>query len=49
MEDLGFSAPGRVIHDVLDGVFDSRWRAAIGIDGGLQVLRPPDSAPRGCA
>lgn len=44
MEDLGFSAPGRVIHDVLDGVFDLDGKLPIGADGGLKCFGHPIGA-----
>lgn len=44
MEDLGFSAPGRVIHDVLDGVFDRDGALPIGPDGGLKCFGHPIGA-----
>ena len=44
MEDLGFSAPGRVIHDVLDGDFDRDGALPIGIDGGLKCFGHPIGA-----
>jgi acetyl-CoA C-acetyltransferase len=44
MEDLGFSEPGRVIHDVLDGVFDRQGRFPIGTDGGLKCFGHPIGA-----
>jgi acetyl-CoA C-acetyltransferase len=44
MEDLGFSAPGRVIHDVLDGVFDRSGKLPIGPDGGLKCFGHPIGA-----
>ncbi len=44
MEDLGFSAPGRVIHDVLDGVFDRDGALPIGVDGGLKCFGHPIGA-----
>jgi acetyl-CoA C-acetyltransferase len=44
MEDLGFSAPGRVINDVLDGVFDRDGALPIGIDGGLKCFGHPIGA-----
>ena len=44
MEDLGFSAPGRVVHDVLDGVFDHDGALPIGIDGGLKCFGHPIGA-----
>ena len=44
MEDLGFSAPGRVIHDVLDGVFDRDGELAVQPDGGLKCFGHPIGA-----
>ena len=44
MEDLGFSAPGRVIHDVLDGVFNRDGALPIGPDGGLKCFGHPIGA-----
>jgi acetyl-CoA C-acetyltransferase len=44
MEDLGFSAPGRLIHDVLDGVFDLDGALPIGTDGGLKCFGHPIGA-----
>ena len=44
MEDLGFSAPGRVIHDVLDGVFDRDGALPVGPDGGLKCFGHPIGA-----
>ena len=44
MEDLGFSAPGRVINDVLDGVFDRDGALPIGMDGGLKCFGHPIGA-----
>ena len=44
MEDLGFSAPGRVIHDVLDGVFDRKGALPIQADGGLKCFGHPIGA-----
>ena len=44
MEDLGFSAPGRMIHDVLDGVFDLDGQLPIGTDGGLKCFGHPIGA-----
>jgi acetyl-CoA C-acetyltransferase len=44
LEDLGFSAPGRVIHDVLDGVFDRDGSLPIGVDGGLKCFGHPIGA-----
>ena len=44
MEDLGFSAPGRVIHDVLDGVFDRGGALPVQPDGGLKCFGHPIGA-----
>ena len=44
MEDLGFSAPGRVIHDVLDGVFDLGGALPVEPDGGLKCFGHPIGA-----
>ena len=44
MEDLGFSAPGRVIHDVLDGVFDRAGALPVQPDGGLKCFGHPIGA-----
>ena len=44
MEDLGFSAPGRVIHDVLDGVFDLDGKLPVEPDGGLKCFGHPIGA-----
>lgn len=44
MEDLGFSAPGRVIHDVLDGLFDLDGALPIVPDGGLKCFGHPIGA-----
>ena len=44
MEDLGFSAPGRVIHDVLDGVFDRDGPLSVQPDGGLKCFGHPIGA-----
>ena len=44
MEDLGFSAPGRMIHDVLDGMFDLDGKLPIGTDGGLKCFGHPIGA-----
>ena len=44
MEDLGFSAPGRVIHDVLDGVFDRDGPLPVQPDGGLKCFGHPIGA-----
>ncbi len=44
MEDLGFSAPGRVIHDVLDGLFDREGALPVQPDGGLKCFGHPIGA-----
>ena len=44
MEDLGFSAPGRAIHDVLDGVFDREGALPVQPDGGLKCFGHPIGA-----
>jgi acetyl-CoA C-acetyltransferase len=44
MEDLRFSAPGRVIHDVLDGVFDREGVLPVQPDGGLKCFGHPIGA-----
>jgi acetyl-CoA C-acetyltransferase len=44
MEDLGFSAPGRVIHDVLDGTFDLGGKLPVEPDGGLKCFGHPIGA-----
>ncbi len=44
MEDLGFSAPGRVLHDTLDGVFDRSGALPVQPDGGLKCFGHPIGA-----
>jgi acetyl-CoA C-acetyltransferase len=44
MEDLGFSDPGRVIHDVLDGRFDRDGALPVQPDGGLKCFGHPIGA-----
>jgi acetyl-CoA C-acetyltransferase len=44
MEDLGFSAPGRAVHDVLDGVFDLGGALPVQPDGGLKCFGHPIGA-----
>ncbi len=44
MEDLGFSEPGRVIHDALDGTFDRGGRLPVQSDGGLKCFGHPIGA-----
>jgi acetyl-CoA C-acetyltransferase len=44
MEDLGVSAEGRAVHDVLDGVFDADGAIPCQIDGGLKCFGHPIGA-----
>ena len=44
MEDLGFSAEGRAVHDVLDGVFDRGGALPVQPDGGLKCFGHPIGA-----
>jgi acetyl-CoA C-acetyltransferase len=44
MEDLGFSEHGRVIHDVLDGMFDLQGALPVQPDGGLKCFGHPIGA-----
>ncbi len=44
MEDLQFSAEGRVIHDVLDGAFDRGGALPVQPDGGLKCFGHPIGA-----
>ncbi len=44
MEDLGFSAPGRAIHDILDGAYDHGGRLPVQPDGGLKCFGHPVGA-----
>ena len=44
MEDLGFSAPGRAIYDVLDGTFDRHGALPVQPDGGLKCFGHPIGA-----
>jgi len=44
MEDLGFSDPGRAVHDVLDGRYDRDGRIPCQIDGGLKCFGHPIGA-----
>lgn len=44
MEDLGFSEPGRAVHDVLDGCFDLRGALPVQTDGGLKCFGHPIGA-----
>lgn len=44
MEDLGFSQPGRAVHDILDGVFDRTGALPVQPDGGLKCFGHPIGA-----
>lgn len=44
MEDLGISAEGRAIHDVLDGFYDASGKVPCQIDGGLKCFGHPIGA-----
>jgi acetyl-CoA C-acetyltransferase len=44
MEDLGLSAEGAAVHDVLDGVFDADGAVPCQIDGGLKCFGHPIGA-----
>ncbi len=44
MEDLGFSAPGRALFDVLDGTFDRGGALPVQPDGGLKCFGHPIGA-----
>jgi len=44
MEDLGFSASGRALYDVLDGVFDRGSALPVQPDGGLKCFGHPIGA-----
>jgi acetyl-CoA C-acetyltransferase len=44
MEDLGFSAPGRAVHDVLEGMFDRDGALPVQPDGGLKCFGHPIGA-----
>lgn len=44
MEDLGFSEPGRVVSDILDGAFDRDGRLPVQPDGGLKCFGHPIGA-----
>jgi acetyl-CoA C-acetyltransferase len=44
MEDLGFSAPGRAVHDVLDGRYDRTGAVPCQTDGGLKCFGHPVGA-----
>ena len=44
MEDLGFSAAGRAVHDVLDGRYDRNGAIPCQVDGGLKCFGHPIGA-----
>jgi acetyl-CoA C-acetyltransferase len=44
MEDLGFSQPGRMIYDILDGIFDRNGALPVQPDGGLKCFGHPIGA-----
>ena len=44
MEDLGFSQPGRMVNDILDGVFDRQGKLPVQVDGGLKCFGHPIGA-----
>lgn len=44
MEDLGFSQTGRMVNDILDGVFDSQGQLPVQVDGGLKCFGHPIGA-----
>ena len=44
MEDLGFSQPGRMISDILDGTFDRNGALPVQPDGGLKCFGHPIGA-----
>jgi acetyl-CoA C-acetyltransferase len=44
MEDLGVSAEGRAVYDILDGAFDADGRLPCQIDGGLKCFGHPIGA-----
>jgi acetyl-CoA C-acetyltransferase len=44
MEDLGLSADGGAVRDVLDGVFDADGKIPCQIDGGLKCFGHPIGA-----
>lgn len=44
MEDLGISAEGRAVHDILDGFFDADGGVPCQIDGGLKCFGHPIGA-----
>lgn len=44
MEDLGFSDPGRAVHDILDGRYDRNGAVPCQTDGGLKCFGHPVGA-----
>jgi len=44
MEDLGFSQPGRAVHDILDGRYDRTGAIPCQTDGGLKCFGHPVGA-----
>ena len=44
MEDLGFSDPGRAVHDILDGRYDRDGALPCQVDGGLKCFGHPVGA-----
>jgi acetyl-CoA C-acetyltransferase len=44
MEDLGLSAQGAAVRDVLDGVYDAEGEVPCQIDGGLKCFGHPIGA-----
>jgi len=44
MEDLGFSQTGRMVNDILDGVFDRKGKLPVQVDGGLKCFGHPIGA-----
>ncbi len=44
MEDLHISAPGRAIHDIMDGFFDRDGQVPCQVDGGLKCFGHPIGA-----
>lgn len=44
MEDLHISAPGRAVHDIMDGFFDRDGRVPCQVDGGLKCFGHPVGA-----
>jgi acetyl-CoA C-acetyltransferase len=44
MEDLGFSQTGRMVNDILDGVYDRQGKLPVQVDGGLKCFGHPIGA-----